>query len=101
LERLLSIINRGDLLTSIERHVRCRRLIARKARAAGSPLFEREVLSLMFGAEALAVIPDQISTSQERLVRRLGMEMKPSMHNLGLSGTDVGELVAFYRRWRD
>jgi hypothetical protein len=55
----------------------------------------------MFGAEALAVIPDQISTRQERLVRRLGMEMKPSMLNLGLSGTDVGELVAFYRRWRD
>jgi len=101
LERLLSIINRGDLLTSIERHARCRRLITRKARAAGSPLFEREVLSLMFGAEALAIIPDQISTRQERLIRRLGMGMKPSMLNLGLSGTDVGELVAFYRRWRD
>jgi hypothetical protein len=101
LERLLSIINRGDLLTSIERHVRCRRLIARKVRPAGSPLFEREVLSLMFGAEALAAIPDQISTRQRRLVRRMGMEMKPSMLHLGLSGRDVGELVAFYRRWRD
>ena len=101
LERLLSIINRGDLLTSIERHARCRRLIARKVRSAGSPLFEKEVLSLMFGAEALATIPDQISTRQRRLVRQMGLEMKPSMLYLGLSGRDFGELVAFYRRWRD
>ena len=101
LERLLSIINRGDLLSSIERHTRCRRLLARKARAAGSPLFKREVFSLMFGAEALAAIPDQISNRQRCLVRRLGMEMKPSMLHLGLSGKDVGELVSFYRRWRD
>jgi len=79
LERLLSIINRGDLLTSVERHVRCRRLIVRKVKSARSPLFEKEVLSLMFGAEALATIPDQISTRQRRLVRQMGLEMKPSM----------------------
>ena len=101
LERLLSVINRGNLLTSIERHLRCRKLIARKAKAAASPMFEREVLSLMFGAEALAAIPARVSVRQRRLVRRMGMEMKPSMLKLGLSGKDVGELVEFYRKWRD
>ena len=100
-ERLLSAINRGNLLTAIERHVRCRRLIARKVRAAASPMFEREVVSLMFGAEALAAMPDRVSIRHRRLVRKMGMEMQPSMLKLGLSARDVGELVAFYRRSLD
>ena len=55
----------------------------------------------MFGAEALATIPDQISIRQRRLVKQMVSEMKPSTLYLGLSGRDVGELVAFYRKWRD
>jgi hypothetical protein len=101
LERLLSVLDRSDFLHSLGRHVECRKLVEKKVRAARFTLFERDVLSLLFGAEALASVPDDISNRQRQSLRRMVSNLRRSMNRLGLSARDVAEIVAFYRRWRD
>ena len=101
LERLVSVINQGDFLHSIRRYVLARRILERKVKVTRSSMFDRDVMRLLYGLEALALIPNRVSTPQRTLMRRLKLDTKRLILDLGLSFEDVKELFSFFQHWKD
>lgn len=101
LERLISVINREDFLHSIRRYAIARKLLERKVKVARSSMFNRDVMHLLFGLEALALIPDRLSMPQRKLMQQLKSDVKQLILYLGLSFEDVKELFSFFQHWKD
>ncbi len=98
LERLLAIRRGGDFLHAIPRYVAAREIIVRRNPAARSHVLEREVLHVLFGLEALALIPEKISRAHAAQVLKLKAELKWFILNLGLSFREVRALFSLFRR---
>jgi len=60
-----------------------------------------DVMRLLYGLEALAVIPQRVSMTQERLMHPVKLEVKRLILDLGLSFEDVKELFSFFQHWKD
>jgi hypothetical protein len=58
-------------------------------------------MCLLYGLEALALIPDRLSMPQRRLVQRLKLDVKRVILALGLAYEDVKELVSFFQARKD
>jgi hypothetical protein len=101
LERLASVINGGNFLESVERYALARKILARKAEVARLRIYERDVLRLLYGLEALAVVPSRVSMSQKRLMQPVKLEVKRLILDLGLSFEDVKAVFSFFQHWKD
>jgi hypothetical protein len=100
-ERLISVIKRTDFLHSVRRYAIARKILERRVKVARSSMFDRDVMHLLFGLEALALIPDRLSTRQRKLMQRLKSDVKQIILDLGLSFEDVKELFSFFQHWKD
>ncbi len=99
IERLLSILSSGDFVAVVPRYQHACRLLAKHSKAAQSVAMGRDVLQVIFGLEALAHLPP-LPRVHEAPVRRLKVEIKPSIHNLGLSYGQVAEIYQWFRQTR-
>lgn len=96
-ERLLSVLGASDFLNSVPRYRAARFVLEKQSPAARSAIMAKDVLQMLFGLEALAHLPVRLSGANEALVRRMKVEMKPSIHNLGLSFDHVTALFHWFR----
>jgi hypothetical protein len=101
LERLLSVIHGAGFLQSVRRYALARKILERKVKVARSSIFDRDVMRLLYGLEALALIPNRLSMPQRRLVQRLKLDVKRVILALGLAFEDVKELVSFFQGRKD
>jgi hypothetical protein len=100
-ERVLSSLTRRDFLHSVPRYDRARRMLERRLRDAGVPALRREVTHILFGLEALSVLPARLSPARHRLVREMEHELKRYILNLGLTYAEVQRLYRFFRAHPD
>jgi hypothetical protein len=96
-ERLFSVLGGSDFLNCVPRYRAAQVILEKHSRAARSPIMAKDVLQVLFGLEALAHLPIQLSGANEALVRQMKVEMKPSIHNLGLSFDQVTALFHWFR----
>jgi hypothetical protein len=101
LERLVSVINRGDFLHSVQRYALARKILQRNVKVARSSIFERDVMRVLCGLEALALTPSRLSMAQRRLMQRVKVEVKQLILELGLSFEDVKKLFSFFQHRKD
>ena len=59
------------------------------------------MVRLLYGLEALALIPNELSIPQRRLVQRLKLDVKRVVLDLGVAFEDVKELFSFFQHWKD
>jgi hypothetical protein len=100
IERVIALSNRSDFLQSIRRYVLARKIIEKQVRVARSPALKREVMSVLYGLEALAFIPERLSAPRRRLVTEMKARMKRDIHDLGLSFENVSDLFSFFLNWK-
>ena len=101
LERLVSVIQGEDFLQSVQRYALARKILERKVKVARSSMFDQDVMRLLYGLEALALIPNHLSMPQRRLVQRLKLDVKRVILDLGVPFEDVKELVSFFQSRKD
>ena len=53
--------------------------------------------NVVFGIEALAVLPDKLTRAQRALVTKMKSELKSYILNLGLSYADVARLFRLFQ----
>jgi hypothetical protein len=101
LERVVSVINRADFLHSVGRYALARKILERNVKFARSSMFDRDVMRLLYGLEALALVPNRLSMPQRKLMQRAKFEVKQLILDLGLSFEDVKKLFSFFQHRND
>jgi hypothetical protein len=96
IERLMSAMTGRDFFECVPRYRGAMRILRRRLREAWSPLLRREVANIVFGVEALAALPDDLTPKQQRRVVAMKRDLKFYILNLGLSYSDVTSLYRWF-----
>lgn len=92
IERLIIALLDKNFLTSVTRYQNARKVLATFSKVANSSLFEKETMTVIYGAEALAYLPKALSRHQREKVRVLRKKITDSLTILGL-GEDIFDKI--------
>lgn len=96
IERLAVALQDKNFLTSIPRYQNARKVLATFSESASSSLFEKETLMVIYGAEVLAHLPEELSRHQKERVRTLRKKIADSLVSLGLDENVLDEIISSF-----
>lgn len=94
IERLVAALQEKNFLTSISRYQNARKTLTNFSESANSSLFEKETMAVIYGSEALAFLPKELSRHQKERVRILKKQIADSMATLGLEENVLIEMIS-------
>lgn len=97
-ERLIASLRDRNFLTSIPRYQDVFKTLKDSCIAANSSLFETEIFSIIYGAEVLALIPEQLSDHQKEKVRVLHKNLIKNLKDIGVPKEVFDSLVSHFRK---
>ncbi len=98
IERLAAALENRELIKTIPRYIQAAKLLAKSSKPAESSLFRKEVLTIIFTAEAIAMIPDKLSEKQRERLRKLKNGTKAELTNLGIDENIFVSLISFFKK---
>lgn len=96
IERLIASLCDKHFLTSIPRFKNARKILADLSETARSSLFEKEAMTVIYGAEVLAHLPTTLSRHQKEKVRFLRGEIAESIATLGADKVALDKLILYF-----
>ena len=96
MERLVAALQDKHFLTSIPRYQNARKILTNLSQAASSSLLEKETMTVIYGAEALAHLPKALSRHQKERVRILRKGINDSLKSLGLHTDALERLTSLF-----
>lgn len=100
IERLAISLQDRTLIGSISRYQEAYKTLVSAYNTASSSLFEKESISLIYGAEVLAHIPNELSEHQKEKIRLLNKKMQFDLKNLGAFEDVLTKLSNHFKQWK-
>jgi len=99
IERFISALNENkNFLSSVPKYAKAFTILKNELPIAESLLLREDVLTILFGAEAIAKVIEnkRLSKSQKELFRHFKKTFKESCENIGIKNSSINHLIDFY-----